>query len=148
VPESGEVPGATNVTRAVVGAGLRYFVFAFGAGFLLALVRIPFLVPRLGERWAELIEMPFMLAVIVFAARHVMRRAPLRSIPQSLGTGAVALALLLTAEVLVGVVFGSATSLRDYVAHRDPVSGSVYLAMLLVFAAMPALVVWRWSRRG
>lgn len=127
-------------------SGLRYFVLVFGAGFLFALIRIPFLVPRLGERWAELIEMPFMLAVIVIAARHVVRRAPLRSAAEAWVAGGIGLALLLAAEVLVGVVFGNATSLRDYIAHRDPVSGSAYLLMLGVFAAMPALVQ-RWPRR-
>jgi hypothetical protein len=60
--------------------------------------------------------------------------------------GGIGLLLLLAAEVLVGVVFRGATSLRDFVAQRDPVAGSVYLAMLVVFAAMPALVL-RWARR-
>lgn len=135
-------------TAGVIAAGLRYFVLVFGAGFLLALVRIPFLVPRLGERWAELIETPFMLVVIVLAARHVVRRAPLASTAQAVVAGGIGLLLLLAAEVMVGVAFRDATSLRDFVAQRDPVAGSVYLAMLVVFAAMPALVVWRWSRRG
>jgi hypothetical protein len=130
----------------VLKAGLRYFVLVFGAGFLLALIRIPLLLPRVGERWAELIEMPFMLVVIVFAARHAVRRAPLRSTGPAVAAGGLALSLLLAAEILVGVVFGDATSLSDYVARRDPVAGSAYLAMLAVFAAMPALVL-RWSRR-
>ena len=36
-------------------AGAIYFVPVFGAGFMLGLVRIPFLVPGLGERVAELL---------------------------------------------------------------------------------------------
>jgi type IV secretory pathway TrbD component len=31
-------------------------------------------------------------------------------------------------------------SIRDYLATRDPVSGTVYYAMLVAFAIMPLLV--------
>jgi hypothetical protein len=52
-----------------------YFGAVFGAGFFLALIRIPLLVPRFGVRAAELIEMPIMLMVIYFAARWIVHRA-------------------------------------------------------------------------
>lgn len=55
-------------------AALGYFLIVFGAGFALALVRIPGLVPLLGVRWAELAEMPVMLAVIAWAAHRLVRR--------------------------------------------------------------------------
>jgi len=84
--------------------------------------------------------MPLMFAVVVFAARFVMKRfaVPL-SIPARLGTGLLALALLLAAELLLAVVLQE-RSLADYLASRDPVSGSVYLVMLALFALMPFLV--------
>lgn len=83
---------------------LVYFALVFGAGFALGLVRVPLLVPRLGERYAELLEMPFMLVAIVLAARFAVRRYPLaRTTASSLAVGAAALALLLLAEWLVGV---------------------------------------------
>ena len=128
------------MTAPAIKAGIAYFALVFGAGFVLGALRVSFLVPRFGERIAELAEMPLMFAVIVFAARIVTRRfaVPL-SIPARLGTGLLALGLLLAAELLLAVVLQE-RSLADYVASRDPVSGSVYLAMLALFALMPALV--------
>ena len=127
-----------------IKAGMTYFALAFGAGFVMGMIRVPFLVPRLGERVAELIEMPFMLVAIVLAARFVIRRFALpASALVRLGTGVIALGLLLAAELLLAVALQD-RSLSDYIASRDPVSGSVYLAMLLLFAAMP-LIMARWS---
>lgn len=44
----------------ILKAGALYFAFVFGAGFLLGGIRVPLLVPRFGERTAELMEMPIM----------------------------------------------------------------------------------------
>lgn len=85
----------------VLRAGAAYFALVFGAGFLLGAIRVPFLAPRLGERVAELLEMPIMLAVIVLASRHIVRRFALASHAlASLAVGLFALALLLAAELL------------------------------------------------
>ena len=35
-------------------AGFTYFAIVMGTGFMLGVIRVPFLVPRMGERWAEL----------------------------------------------------------------------------------------------
>lgn len=116
-----------------------YFAAVFGIGFLLGAIRVPLLVPRLGERWAELLEMPLMLIAIHWAAGLVLRRhRGVRRGPALLRIGALALLLLLLAELLLAVAL-SGRSLGSYLASRDPVSGTVYLAMLLVFAAMPWL---------
>ena len=123
-----------------VKAGLAYFAVVFGAGFLLGVLRVLFLVPRLGARYAELAEMPVMFLVIVISARGITRRF---AIPPSasarLGMGGLALGLLLACELALAVVLQD-RSLADYVASRDPVSGTVYLVMLMLFALMPALV--------
>ena len=122
----------------VIKAGLAYFGLVFGTGFLLGIVRVPLLVPRLGVRVAELIEMPIMLVAIVLSARYVRRRLQLpSSISFNAGVGLIALALLLIAELSLVMALQS-QSIAEYVASRDPVSGTVYLAMLVVFAAMPA----------
>jgi len=116
-------------------ASLAYFGLVFGAGFLLAMVRIPVLVPHLGERWAELLEMPLMLAVMIMAARWVPSRFGLRAKPgKCLAMGLVALGLMLAAET--GVMLQN-QSLAEYMAARDPISGVVYLLMLVVFAVLP-----------
>jgi hypothetical protein len=61
-----------NMMR-TIKAGVAYFVLVFGAGFILGSVRVPFLVPRLGERVAELIETPFMFVVVLLSARLISR---------------------------------------------------------------------------
>ena len=122
-----------------LAAAAAYFALVFGAGFVLGAIRVPFLVPRLGERVAELAEMPVMLVVIVLAARHVVRRfAAPPAVTAWLRVGALALGLLVGAEMLLVTLLQSRT-VGDYVASRDPVSGGVYLAMLGVFALMPSI---------
>lgn len=117
-----------------------YFVLVLGTGFVFGMIRVPFLVPRLGERYAELLEMPFMFVAIVLAARYVIRRFALPT-SQSirLKVGFTALALSVLAELLLAAVLQS-RSLVQYIASRDPVSGSVYLVMLLLFALMPSIL--------
>lgn len=56
----------------VLKAGLIYFGLVFGAGFILGPLRNLFIVPRFGERIAELIEAPLMLIVIILAAKWVV----------------------------------------------------------------------------
>jgi len=123
-----------------IKAGLAYFALAFGAGFVLGSIRVLFLVPRLGERVAELAEMPVMFVVILVSARFIVRRfaLPGNAAPR-LGAGFLALALLLTAEILLAVAIQDRT-LGEYVASRDPVSGFVYMAMLVLFAVMPLVL--------
>ena len=84
--------------------------------------------------------MPFMFVIMVFAARFIVKRFALpTAAPLRLGVGIVALALLLIAEILLNVALQSQT-LGAYIASRDPVSGSVYLAMLVLFAVMPLIL--------
>jgi hypothetical protein len=124
-------------------AGLAYFALVFGTGFLLGALRVTLLVPRLGERMAELLEMPVMLVVTVLAARFIVRHFAL--VPMwrsSAATGAVGLALVFAAEISLLMVLQK-QSLADYLASRDPVSGGAFLVMLGAFAAMPCLVARR-----
>ena len=122
-----------------IRAALVYFALVLGAGFLLGMVRVPFVVPRIGERWAELAEMPIMGATIFFAAGYVLRWFPAIYLPgRALVVGFIALALSVFAELCLAVALQSQT-LGEYLASRDRVSGSVYLAMLVVFALMPRL---------
>jgi hypothetical protein len=121
-------------------AALHYFACVFGAGFVLGAIRVPLLVPRLGVRWAELVEMPLMAAVIVVAARWIVRRHALPAgAAVRLGVGFAALALLLAAEAGLAVALQGG-SIAEVVASRDPVSGTVYALMLVVFALMPLFV--------
>lgn len=127
----------------ILKAGLVYFLLVFGTGFALAFVRIPFLVPRFGIRAAELMEMPVMLGVILWASRRLAHRHPGLTRTRRLAAGMLAFALLVSAELAVAYALG-ARSPAQYLASRDPVSGSVYLASLLLFAVAPAL--WKLRR--
>ncbi len=121
-------------------AGALYFAIVFGAGFVLGPLRVFFLVPEVGTRIAELIEMPVMLAVIYFSARLVTDRfeLPVKSFSRII-TGISALILMLLAEFSVVLKIQGLT-ISDYLSERDPVSGTVYYVMLVVFAAMPFLL--------
>jgi hypothetical protein len=121
-------------------AGALYFALVFGAGFVLGPIRILWLVPRFGTRIAELMETPLMLAVIIVAARWVVRRLALSSTSSKrLGVGIIALGLLLVAEFSL-VLWLRGLTFRDYLASRDPVAGTVYIVMHGMFAIMPLLV--------
>ena len=122
-----------------IRAALVYFAIVLGTGFVLGVFRVPILVPRIGERWAELAEMPIMAAVIFFAAGYILRRFPEMALPgQSLVAGFLALAFSVTAELGLAVALQD-KPLAEFISSRDKVSGSVYIALLLVFAIMPRL---------
>lgn len=121
-------------------AGLSYFALAFGAGFALGIIRTLWAVPLFGTRMAELLEMPIMLLVIIFAARWIVRRFSVPfAVSSRLGMGSIALGLLLVAELTL-VLWLQGQTISENLATRDPVSGAAYGLMLLVFAAMPLLV--------
>ena len=127
----------------VLTAGALYFALAFGAGFVLGTIRVLWVVPRVGERAAELMETPIMLVVIMLAARWVARRLALPPSPAPrLGVGGVALGFLLVAELTMVLRLRGLT-MGEYVASRDPVAGTVYIVMLGVFGIMPLLVARR-----
>ena len=82
-----------------------------------------------------------MLVVTIVAARWtVLRLAVPPVLSGRLGMGFVALGLMLVAEFGF-VLWLRGLSLREYLATRDPVAGTVYYVMLGVFAIMPLLVV-------
>jgi hypothetical protein len=80
-----------------------------------------------------------MLIVVWLSARFIVGRLNGLTRVRRLGTGTLALFLLLLAEW--GVVrFLRQQSMGEYVATRDPVSGVVSLLALVLFAAVPSLV--------
>ena len=96
--------------------------------------------PRFGERFAELLEMPVMFVVIVLAARFITRKFALPTTRSArLGAGFLALFLSLSAELLLAAVLQD-RSIGEYIASRDPVSGGVYVAMLGLFSVMPLIL--------
>jgi hypothetical protein len=124
-------------------AGALYYGLVFGAGFVLGTLRVLWVVPRLGTRMSELMETPIMLLVTIVAARWVVKRL---AVPYTrsarLGMGCVALGFLLVSEFALALGLRG-MSISEYFASRDSVSGTVYYALLGLFAVMPLLVARR-----
>jgi hypothetical protein len=124
----------------ILKAGVLYFALVFGAGFVLGTIRTLWVVPRVGMRMAELMETPLMLVVIIVASKWAVLHLAVPWSPSArLEMGGVGLCLLLAAEFGL-VLWLRGLSIREYLATRDPVSGTVYYVMLGVFAIMPLLV--------
>jgi hypothetical protein len=121
-----------------------YFALVFGAGFLLGTLRVLLVVPAIGTRAAELLEMPLMLAVVAVAARFVTRRFSnsIRSKAGWLQVGAITFAIVLCADVVVGVVLRGMT-VWQALFERDPVSGAAYYLALGWLALAP----WLFGRK-
>jgi hypothetical protein len=84
-----------------------------------------------------------MLVISIVSARWTVLRLAVPSVPSArLVMGGIALVLMLVAEFGF-VLWLRGISIRDYLATRDPVSGTVYYVMLGVFAIMPLLVARR-----
>jgi hypothetical protein len=116
-----------------------YFLLVFGAGFILGTGRVLLVVPLLGERVAELMEMPLMLAVIVAAAKWVIHHKLDSRQTSALSIGFIAMGFVLLADLGVGLWLRGMSATEVFL-NRDPVSGTVYYAALLLFAVMPALI--------
>jgi hypothetical protein len=124
----------------ILKSGLLYFTLVFGAGFILGAVRTRWVVPRVGARWAEIMEMPIMLVVTIVAGRWVVLRFALPSVSSvRIGMGGIALGLMLVAEFGL-VLWVRGMSIKQYFATRDRLSGTVYYLLLGVFAIFPLLV--------
>ena len=127
----------------ILKAGLLYFAIVFGMGFVFGTIRIVWVVPHVGTRLAELIETPIMFVVTIVAARWTVLHLAVPSAPSTrMAMGGLALCLLLVAEFGL-VLWLRGLSIREYLATRDPVSGTVYYVMLAAFALMPLFVANR-----
>jgi hypothetical protein len=124
----------------VLRPGIVYFLLVFGAGFVLGTVRVLLVVPHVGDRAAELFEMPLMLLATVLAARWITRRFPEpHNHTARLAIGGIALGLMLASEMALGIGLRGMTA-AEVILNRDPVSGTAYYLSLILFAAMPWIV--------
>jgi hypothetical protein len=129
-----------------IGSVLRiataYAVMVFGAGFVLGSIRVLVVVPRIGARAAELLELPLMIVASFLAAGWVNRQlAAGDPFARRLAVGAIALVVLLAAEAVTGVALRG-LSLPDALVNPDPISGPLYYFSLALFAVLPALRAW------
>ncbi|MDR4465226.1 MAG: hypothetical protein MRJ66_13250 [Nitrospira sp.] len=120
--------------------GFVYFLLVFGTGFVLGTIRVFLIVPLVGHRTAELLEMPLMLIATVLAARWTIRRLPEPCTSAGrLSIGGIALGLMLAGELAVGIGLRGMT-VAEVFLNRDPSSGTAYYVSLILFAVMPWLV--------
>lgn len=120
--------------------GFVYFLLVFGTGFVLGTIRVLLIVPLVGHRTAELLEMPLMLIATVLAARWTIRRfSEPRTSAARLSIGGIALGLMLAGELAVGIGLRGMT-VAEVFLNRDPSSGTAYYVSLILFAVMPWLV--------
>jgi hypothetical protein len=120
-------------------AGALYFALAFAAGWVLGPIRELVVIPRLGRLAGYLFEAPLMLAVIILAARWVVRRFGVSGFGARTTVGLVALGLLAVAE-LGATRWLRGLSVGEYFANFASVLGAISLVLFLLFATMPMIV--------
>lgn len=122
--------------RRVLQAAGTYFLLVFGAGFLLGIVRVTWLVPTLGARNAELLELPLMAVVVWVVARWVVQRFPVGHPVGRWLVGVLAVDFVVMTEIVVGYLLSGRNPV-EFFTERDPVSGTVYFLLLAVMAVLP-----------
>ncbi len=133
--------------HAIAAASALYFGLVFGAGFLLGPVRVLVLEPWIGPLGAVAVEIPLLLIVMVFAARWSTHKAALGGgLSPRVAMGAAALVLVLAADFSVGRWIRG-LALADQLRHFSTSEGMVYVAALILFAAMPVIVFIFGGRR-
>ena len=128
--------------RRAAWAGCLYFVIGFLAGFMLGVLRVLVLAPRLGTTGAVLIELPVILLIAWVTCRSLTTRLRVPPEPGArLIMGALAFALLLVAESLLARVLGRGTN--DLFEDLSTTPGLLGLAGQMVFALLPCLQLLR-----
>jgi len=126
----------------IIAVGMLYFLIVFGVGFLLGPMRVYLLEPRLGETMATLCEAPFLLIVIVLAARWLPKRSNMRmSVASLAAVGLGGLFLQQLADVVVGSLLRGITPAQQ-LSHLATPAGLIYMGLLLAYVVMPVLVNW------
>lgn len=121
-------------------AGALYFLVVFAAGWVLGPIRELWLIPRAGKLLAFGVEAVVMAVVIVLAAHRLTRKLPAPRERASRAVMALVAVTLLAIAEIVGVALVRGESLRDYVSELGTVPGVIFLALVLLFGAMPLFV--------
>ncbi len=121
----------------IVWTALAYFLLAFVAGFALGAIRGLVVEPRVGALAAVLIEAPVIMTACWLACGAALRWfSPPATTAARLAVGGLWLALLLTAEVGVGLR-ARGLSLADTLATFATAPGLVGLAAQTMCASFP-----------
>ena len=133
--------------RAIL-AGVAYFSIMFAIGFVLGTVRVMVLAPALGEWGAAFAELPIMLGISwVTAAWLIARLRVAQTSTARLVMGLAAFALLMIAEVLLGIgLFGR--TLSEQLGAMTEGAGLAGLLGQVAFAAFPLAQLAKTTRIG
>lgn len=124
--------------RQIVRPALTYLAVVFAAAFVLGTIRTLWLIPRIGEVRAVLVEVPLVLALSWGVAGAVLRRWPLTARTARAAMGALAFAGLMVLELALGR-FGFGRSLPDLLAAMMTPAGLIGLAGQVGFGIIPLL---------
>ena len=124
----------------IVVAGGVYFFLVFACGFVLGAIRVTFVAPAVGALGATFIELPVMLAISWWVARRLVAICEVRNkAGDRLAMGGVAFALLMTAEMALGMALGRPLAVQWHDLFQPP--GLVGLAGQIVFGLMPLAIM-------
>ena len=129
----------------ILASALLYFAVVFAVGFALGPIRVFWLERWLGPILAVLCEIPFLLAAMIVAARRIPDWIGMsRRFGAFAAMGIGALAFQQIADFSIGIVLRGIRP-AEQLAYLSTPPGLIYLAALIAFAAMPALVNRPWS---
>ena len=118
---------------------LAYFAIVFVIAFALGTVRVLLVAPLVGELAGAAIELPILLVISWMISRWVMRRW---QVPGDTGSrlfvGLAALAMLLAAEILLGVTLFD-RDLAGQLAAMTRGSGALGLAAQIAYGLIPLI---------
>ncbi len=127
--------------RSLLAPAFLYFAIVFAAGFLLGTLRVMVIAPATGDENAILIELPVMLAIAYAAAMFCVRRFQVPSrIGARIAMGSLAFLLLMTAEIVLGVLLVDRT-VMDQLAFVVSGENRFGFAAQIVFALMPLILL-------
>lgn len=123
----------------VLKAAVVYFAVVFGVAFVLGVVRVLVVAPRLGPLAAVMIEAPLILIVSWRAARWCVERFRIPATARDrLTLGLAAFALLMAVELALSVVAFGQTPAEHFAAWATP-AGALGLSAQMVFGLIPWL---------
>lgn len=135
-------PKASRVPHAAV----IYFAMVFLVGLVLGPARVLWLEPWLGNALAVLVEAPFLVAAMWFAARAAPAWTRVEGAwPSFLAVGLLALVLQQVADLAVGFGLRGMT-LQHQMAYFATPAGMIYAASLIIFTLMPLIRMRRLGR--
>ena len=130
----------------IAAAAASYAGLIFAAGFVLGTLRVLVLVPRIGAEVAEAIEVPIMLALSFLVARwQVARHGVPARLPPRLAMGGLAFILLMSAEIVLGVIGFGQPLAEVLTGYGDP-RRWIGLGGQIAFGLMPVLLLLRGTR--